>query len=164
MTHPYSFRIGTGYDIHRLGEGHRLVLGGVEIQHTHGLIGHSDADAVCHAICDALLGAAALGDIGSHFPDTDPRYRGVSSLELLRSVGMMLEEEDYHISNLDITIHAERPKMRPHIERMRGVISGVLGLEQGRVSIKAKTNERMDAVGRGEAIAATAVALIYKQS
>lgn len=140
------------------------MLGGVEIQHTHGLIGHSDADAVSHAVCDALLGAAALGDIGSHFPDTDPRYKGISSLELLRSVSTLLADEDYHISNIDVTIHAERPKMRPYVERMREVLSGVLGLERDRVSIKAKTNERVDAVGRGEAIAVTAVALIYKQS
>lgn len=158
-----NFRVGTGYDIHKLVEGRRLVLGGVEIEFEKGLLGHSDADAVLHAICDALLGAAALGDIGSHFPDNDPGYKDASSSILLESVVKLLKEKKYLIGNVDITIHAEKPKMKLYIEKMRRRVAEILGIEFDAVSVKAKTNEGLDSVGRGEAIAATAVALIFRQ-
>jgi 2-C-methyl-D-erythritol 2,4-cyclodiphosphate synthase len=164
MEKESQFRVGTGYDIHRLETGRRLVLGGVEIPHERGLAGHSDADAVAHAICDALLGAGSLGDIGRHFPDSDPAYAGISSLRLLERVRDLLASEGYRIGNIDVTIHAERPKMSGFIGAMRERLSETLGLDTGLINIKAKTNEGLDAVGRGEAIAATAVALIIKNS
>jgi len=153
-------RIGIGYDIHRLVEGRRLILGGVEIPFEKGLLGHSDSDVLTHAICDALLGAAALGDIGSHFPDTDPQFRGAASLDLLSKVAELISERGLTISNVDAIIIAERPKLAPHIQPMRERLADILGVELNRVSIKAKTNEGLDAIGRGEAMAAQAVALL----
>lgn len=155
-----GFRIGHGYDVHRLVEGRRLILGGVEIPWSKGLLGHSDADVLVHAVCDALLGAAALGDIGLHFPDTDPRYAGADSLELLRQVGRLLLQEGYEVSNLDATVLAQAPKLRPHILQMRRKIAGVLGLSPEAVSIKATTEEGLGFTGSGEGIAAHAVCLL----
>jgi 2-C-methyl-D-erythritol 2,4-cyclodiphosphate synthase len=155
-----SGRAGIGYDIHRLAEGRKLILGGVEIPHEKGLSGHSDADALSHAICDALLGAAGLGDIGRHFPDSDPRYKGASSLDLLSEVVRMVQEEGYAVGNVDCIVIAERPKLAPHIRAMQEVLAPILKIGITHVGIKAKTNEGLDAVGRGEAIAAQVVALI----
>ncbi|HXG65896.1 MAG TPA: 2-C-methyl-D-erythritol 2,4-cyclodiphosphate synthase [Blastocatellia bacterium] len=153
-------RIGTGYDIHRLVEGRRLVLGGVEIPFDKGLLGHSDSDVLTHAICDALLGAASLGDIGRHFPDTDPRYRGAPSLDLLAAVVELITGRGYAVVNVDAVVLAERPKLAPHIDAMRERLATVLRVGVEHVSVKAKTNEGLDAVGRGEAMAAHAVALL----
>lgn len=155
-----SNRIGTGYDIHRLVEGRRLILGGVEIPFEKGLLGHSDSDVLTHAICDALLGAAALGDIGGHFPDSDPRFSGASSLDLLAQVVRLITERGYEISNVDSTIIAERPRLAPHILAMRERLAEVIGITVDRVSVKAKTNEGLESVGRGEAMAAQAVVLL----
>ncbi len=153
-------RIGTGYDVHALGEGLPLVIGGVLIPHTHGLIGHSDADVLLHAICDALLGAAALGDIGKHFPDTDPQYRGISSLKLLSHVGHLLTASGYHIGNIDSTIVAQHPKMAPFIPQMRQNIARSLGIDINQVSVKATTTEHLGFEGRCEGISAQASALL----
>ena len=153
-------RIGTGYDVHVLGEGLPLWLGGVQVPHTHGLIGHSDADVLLHAICDALLGAAALGDIGKHFPDTDPQYKGISSLRLLAHVGALLQKHGYRIDNIDSTVAAQRPKLAPHIEQMRRNIADTLGIDIDQVSVKATTTEHLGFEGREEGISAQAVALI----
>lgn len=153
-------RIGTGYDVHQLQEGLPLWIGGERIEHTHGLLGHSDADVLLHAICDALLGAAALGDIGKHFPDTDPQYKGISSLHLLAHVGELLKEHGYRIGNIDSTVVAQRPKLAPHIERMRRNIATTLGLDIDQVSVKATTTEHLGFEGRQEGISAQAVALI----
>lgn len=153
-------RIGHGYDVHRLVEGRRLVLGGVCIPHAKGLLGHSDADVLLHAIADALLGAAALGDIGQHFPDTDPQYAGADSLELLRRVGELLREHGYAVGNIDATVIAQAPKLAPHIPAMRQNIAGALGLELGCVSVKATTEEHLGFTGDGSGIAAHAVCLI----
>ena len=153
-------RIGTGYDVHVLGEGLPLWLGGVQVPHTHGLIGHSDADVLLHAICDALLGAAALGDIGKHFPDTDPQYKGISSLRLLAHVGALLQKHGYRIGNIDSTVAAQRPKLTPHIEQMRRNIADTLGIDIDQVSVKATTTEHLGFEGREEGISAQAVALI----
>lgn len=153
-------RIGTGYDIHRLVGGRRLVLGGVEVPFEKGLLGHSDSDVLTHAITDALLGATALGDIGTHFPDTDPHYSGASSLDLLARVVELIEERGFRVANVDAVILAERPKLAPHILAMREKLASVLKIEIERVSVKAKTNEGLEAIGRGEAMAAHAVALI----
>lgn len=155
-------RIGTGYDVHRLQEGLPLWMGGVRIEHTHGLLGHSDADVLLHAICDALLGAAALGDIGKHFPDTDPAYKGISSLKLLSHVGMLLKEHGYTVGNIDSTVVAQRPKMAPYIPQMRQVIADTLKIDLEQVSVKATTTERLGFEGREEGISAQAVALIEK--
>lgn len=155
-----SGRIGTGYDIHRLVEGRRLVLGGVEIPFEKGLLGHSDSDVLIHAICDALLGAAALGDIGTHFPDSDPRWAGASSLEFLARVVEMVTEKGYRVANIDATVIAERPKLRPYLQAMREKLASVLQIDVDQVNIKAKTNEGLESVGRGEAMAAQSVALI----
>ncbi len=157
-----AIRTGLGYDSHRLAEGERLVLGGVDIPHTHGLVGHSDADALAHAICDALLGAAGLGDIGSHFPDTDPRYRNADSMVLLARV-VLLVSDGHVLLNVDSTIHAERPKMAPHIPAMRGRLAAVLGLPQRRVNVKAKTGEGVGTVGTGTAIETTAIATLAER-
>lgn len=157
-------RVGIGYDVHKLVEGRKLILGGVEIPYEKGLLGHSDADVILHAIMDALLGAAALGDIGQHFPDTDPEYEGISSLELLGRVGELLEEKDYEISNIDGIIIAQQPKMMPHLEDMRSNVAGALNIEKDQVSIKATTEEHLGFTGRGEGIAAQAVCCIYKES
>ena len=153
-------RIGTGYDVHRLEEGLPLWMGGVFIPHSHGLLGHSDADVLLHAICDALLGAAALGDIGKHFPDTDPQYKGISSLKLLVHVGNLLKEHGYTVGNIDSTIVAQRPKMAPHIPQMRQNIADALGIGVDRVSVKATTTEHLGFEGREEGISAQAVALL----
>lgn len=153
-------RIGTGYDVHRLVEGRKCIIGGVEIPHEKGLLGHSDADVLLHAVMDALLGAAALGDIGKHFPDTEEAYRGISSMELLGKVGKLLEEHTFLIENIDATIIAQAPKMRPHIDRMRGNIAQALGLELTQVSVKATTEEGLGFTGSGEGISAQAVCLV----
>lgn len=157
-------RIGNGYDVHRLVEGRPLIVGGVEIPHSTGLLGHSDGDVLLHALADALLGAAALGDIGGHFPDNDPRYKGISSLLLLEEVGEALGRAGYGIVNLDAVIVAERPKMAPHIPLMKEKIAAALGLETGQISLKASTNEGLGFCGRQEGIAALAVALMEKVS
>lgn len=153
-------RIGTGYDVHRLGPDRKLVIGGVEIPYELGLIGHSDADVLLHAIMDALLGAAALGDIGKHFPDTDERYRGISSIKLLQNVADLLGENHWIVENIDATIIAEKPKMRPFIEEMQRNIASVLGLELSQVNVKATTEEGLGFTGSGEGISAQAVCLL----
>jgi 2-C-methyl-D-erythritol 2,4-cyclodiphosphate synthase len=153
-------RIGNGYDVHRLQEGRKLVLGGVEIDYQLGLEGHSDADVLLHAICDALLGAAGLGDIGGHFPDSDMRYRNISSLILLGKVGELLNQADFKVVNLDSTIIAQKPRLAPYIEEMRQNIAVVLQIETAQVNVKATTTEGLGFEGRGEGISALAVALI----
>jgi 2-C-methyl-D-erythritol 2,4-cyclodiphosphate synthase len=155
-----SLRIGHGYDVHRLVEGRPLILGGVRIAHRAGLLGHSDGDVVLHALCDAILGALGAGDIGQHFPDSDPRYRGAASADLVQQVLVCMRQEGWRVSNLDVTIHAEQPRLAPHREAIRARVAELLGVPVGCVSIKAKTNEGLDAIGRGEAIAATAVVLL----
>jgi 2-C-methyl-D-erythritol 2,4-cyclodiphosphate synthase len=157
-----SYRVGTGYDIHRLVEGRRLVLGGVDIPFERGLLGHSDSDVLTHAVCDALLGAAALGDIGSHFPDTNPQFKGASSLDLLAHVLALVRERGFAVANIDATILAERPKLAPYIQVMRERLAVSLGVETDSVSIKAKTGEGLGSIGRGEAMAAQAVALLKR--
>ena len=153
-------RIGQGYDVHRLVEGRKLILGGVEIPYEKGLLGHSDADVLVHAVMDALLGAAALGDIGKHFPDTDPAYKGISSILLLQKVGELLEEHCFLIENIDATVLAQRPKLRPYIDEMRRNIASACNLDLDCVSIKATTEEGLGFTGRGEGIAAHAVCLL----
>ena len=155
-------RIGTGYDVHQLSEGLPLWVGGVLVPHTHGLVGHSDADVLLHAISDALLGAAALGDIGKHFPDTDPQYKGISSLKLLAHVGELLKAEGCTIGNIDSTIVAQAPKFAPHIETMRQNIARALDMPIDAVSVKATTTEHLGFEGRKEGISAQAVALIQR--
>jgi 2-C-methyl-D-erythritol 2,4-cyclodiphosphate synthase len=157
-----SYRAGIGNDLHRLIQGRKLILGGVRVPFAKGPEGHSDGDALAHAICDALLGAAALGDIGRHFPNTSPKWRAVSSLLFLRHVRKLLQDAGYAIENVDATVGLERPKLSPHIFRMREKLAKALGLNAGQVSVKAKTGEGVDAVGRGEAVRADAVALIRK--
>ncbi|NEX59798.1 2-C-methyl-D-erythritol 2,4-cyclodiphosphate synthase [Noviherbaspirillum galbum] len=161
MTIP--FRIGQGYDCHALVPGRKLVLGGVAIPHAAGLLGHSDADALLHAITDAILGAAGLGDIGRHFPDTDPRFAGADSRVLLREACRRVGEAGYAIGNIDATIIAQAPKMAPHIPRMVEHVAADLGIDADRVNIKAKTNERLGWEGREEGIAAQAIALVVKR-
>ena len=151
-------RVGMGYDVHKLTEGRKLILGGVEISYDKGLLGHSDADVLVHAIMDALLGAAALGDIGRHFPDTDPEYKGASSLKLLEHVGKLVEDKLYVIGNIDATIIAQRPKMAPHIEAMRENVANVLHIDIDQVNIKATTEEGLGFTGSGEGISAQAIA------
>lgn len=153
-------RIGMGYDVHRLTEGRDLILGGVKIPYEKGLLGHSDADVLIHAVMDALLGAAALGDIGKHFPDTDPAYEGASSMKLLEHVGKLLEERLYVVENIDATIIAQKPKMAPHIEKMRRNIAAALHLELDQVNVKATTEEGLGFTGTGEGISAQAVACL----
>lgn len=153
-------RIGQGYDVHRLVEGRKLILGGVEIPYEKGLLGHSDADVLVHAVMDALLGAAALGDIGQHFPDTDPKYEGISSIRLLGNVGELLEREGYVIENIDATIIAQRPKLASYRPRMAENIARALKLEEGRVSVKATTEEGLGFTGSGEGISAQAITLL----
>lgn len=151
-------RVGQGYDVHKLVEGRKLIIGGVEIPHTLGLLGHSDADVLLHAISDALLGAAALGDIGKHFPDTDERYKGADSLKLLEEVGRLLAEKGYTVGNVDATIVAQRPKMAPHIPVMRENIARVLHVDVDRINVKATTEEHLGFTGSGQGISAYAVA------
>lgn len=153
-------RIGTGYDVHRLTEGRKLVIGGVEIPYEKGLLGHSDADVLLHAVMDALLGALALGDIGKHFPDTDPAYEGCDSMELLKKVGAMIEEERYVISNIDSTVIAQKPKLAPYIDKMRENIAAALGIKKEQVSVKATTEEHLGFTGRGEGISSQAAVLL----
>lgn len=153
-------RVGMGYDVHRLTEGRKLILGGVEIPYEKGLLGHSDADVLLHAVMDALLGAAALGDIGKHFPDTDEQYRGISSMKLLCHVGALLEEKCFVIENIDATIIAQRPKLLPYMEQMKANIAEALGLEADRVNVKATTEEGLGFTGAGEGISAQAVCLL----
>lgn len=155
-------RVGLGYDVHRLVEGRQLILGGIEIPYEKGLLGHSDADVLVHAVMDALLGAAALGDIGRHFPDTDEKYRGISSIELLRQVGALLQRELYVIENIDATIIAQRPKMLPHIEQMRGNMAAALGIQKEQINVKATTEEGLGFTGSGEGISAQAICAIDK--
>ncbi len=150
-------RIGIGYDVHALTEGRPLILGGVKIEHTLGLLGHSDADVLVHAIMDALLGAAALGDIGRHFPDTDDSYKGISSMILLKNVDNLIRKKGFTVNNIDAIICAQRPKLAPHIEHMRQNIAEVLGVEADRVNIKATTTEKLGFEGRQEGISAQAV-------
>lgn len=158
-----DFRIGNGYDVHRLVEGRRCIICGVDIPHSLGLLGHSDADVALHALTDALLGAAALGDIGMHFPDTDPRWKGADSRVLLRAVVSLLADRGFHPANVDVTIIAQAPKMRPHIDAMRANIASDLQLDIDRVSVKATTTEGLGFTGRTEGIAAQASALIVKE-
>jgi len=153
-------RIGHGYDVHKLVEGRDLILGGVKIPHSLGLLGHSDADVLLHAVSDALLGAAGLGDIGKHFPDTDPKYKGADSLELLRIVGQKITAAGYRISNIDVTMIAQKPKLRPHIETMERNIASVLNLDVSRVNVKATTEEHLGFTGSEEGMACYAVCLL----
>jgi 2-C-methyl-D-erythritol 2,4-cyclodiphosphate synthase len=157
MTGP---RAGIGYDIHRLAADRRLVLGGVAIEHPTGLAGHSDGDVLLHALMDALLGAANLGDLGRHFPSDDPAYAGASSLGLLKRVGALIREAGFAVASLDATVIAQAPRLAPHIGAMRDAVAGALGIESGRVSVKATTNDGLGVVGSGEAIAALAIALL----
>jgi 2-C-methyl-D-erythritol 2,4-cyclodiphosphate synthase len=154
------FKIGQGFDVHALVHGRKLLIGGVEIPHPKGLLGHSDGDVLLHAICDALLGAAGLGDIGQHFPDTDGRYKGADSLELLREVGARVAALRFSVGNVDATIIAQEPRMAPHIPDMVRNIAGALSIPSAKVNVKAKTTERLGYLGRGEGIAAEAVALL----
>ena len=155
-------RIGHGYDVHKLVEGRDLILGGVKIPHEVGLLGHSDADVLLHAVSDALLGAAGLGDIGKHFPDTDPQYKGADSLKLLQIVGEKVAAAGYRISNIDVTMIAQRPKLRPHIDTMRVTLAEVMGSGVDRVSVKATTTERLGFEGREEGVSTHAVVLLMK--
>ncbi|MBR5467703.1 MAG: 2-C-methyl-D-erythritol 2,4-cyclodiphosphate synthase [Firmicutes bacterium] len=156
-------RIGKGYDVHRLVEGRKLILGGVDIPYEKGLLGHSDADVLVHAVMDSLLGAAALGDIGKHFPDTDEKYKGISSLELLKHVSLLLESKGYSIINIDATIIAQKPKMAPHILKMRENIASVLGIDVDLINVKATTEEGLGFTGEGLGIASDAICLIEKR-
>jgi 2-C-methyl-D-erythritol 4-phosphate cytidylyltransferase/2-C-methyl-D-erythritol 2,4-cyclodiphosphate synthase len=153
-------RIGTGYDLHRLVEGRSLILGGVRVPSRCGALGHSDADVVCHAATDAILGAAALGDIGRHFPDTDPAWKDASSVDLLRRAAAIAREAGFEVVNLDVVVVLERPKIAPLIGEIRAGVAAAIGIAEDRVSVKGKTNEGVDAIGRGEAIAAHAVAML----
>lgn len=157
-----NFRIGHGYDVHALGEGLRLVLGGVEIPHTKGCIAHSDGDVLLHAICDALLGAAALGDIGKHFPDSSAEFKGIDSRKLLAKVVGLLAECGYRVGNIDSTIAMQRPKLRPYIDSMREQIAMTIGIDVDCVSVKATTTEHLGFEGEEKGVSATCVALIYK--
>lgn len=156
-------RIGFGYDVHRLAPGRPMILGGVRLDHPAGPDGHSDADVVLHAVCDALLGAAALGDIGQHFPNTDDRWRGADSRALLREVVRLVAKEGYRVGNVDAMVALERPKLRPHIDAMRANLADDLGVNLADVSVKAGTNERMGFVGREEGVAAYAVCLLLSR-
>ena len=156
-----TMRIGHGYDVHRLVEGRKLILGGVEVPHTLGLLGHSDADVLTHAVMGSLLGAAALGDIGRHFPDTDPAYAGADSLKLLDHVVELLEEKGYQVGNVDATILAQKPKLAPYIEKMRDNLAARMKVEPEQVNVKATTEEKLGFTGAEEGIAAHAVALLF---
>lgn len=158
-----DIRIGQGYDVHALAEGLRLVLCGVEIEHTKGCVAHSDGDVAIHALCDAMLGALALGDIGKLFPDSDPQYKGIDSTKLLRVVVERIESEGFRICNVDITIAMQRPKLRPHIDLMRQRLAEVIGIDTNRVSVKATTTEHLGFEGREEGVSATAVTLLIKE-
>ena len=153
-------RIGHGYDVHRLVEGRDLILGGVKIEHHLGLLGHSDADVLLHAVSDALLGAAGLGDIGKHFPDTDPQYKGADSLKLLQIVAQRVREAGYRVSNIDVTMIAQKPKLRPHIEQMETNIASAVGVDVSRINVKATTEEKLGFTGTEEGMACHAVCLL----
>ena len=153
-------RIGHGYDVHKLVEGRDLILGGVKIEHSLGLLGHSDADVLLHAVSDALLGAAGLGDIGKHFPDTDPQYKGADSLKLLEIVAQRVKEAGYRVSNIDVTMIAQRPKLRPHIEKMEENIARAVGVDVSRVNVKATTEEKLGFTGTEQGMACHAVCLL----
>ena len=153
-------RIGHGYDVHKLVEGRDLIIGGVKIEHTLGLLGHSDADVLLHAVSDALLGAAGLGDIGKHFPDTDPQYKGADSLKLLQIVAQRVREAGYRVSNIDVTMIAQRPKLRPHIEQMERNIASAVGIDESRVNVKATTEERLGFTGEELGMSCHAVCLL----
>ena len=153
-------RVGIGYDVHRFAEGRALVLGGVRIAHPRGLVGHSDADALSHAVADALLGALALGDLGAHFPDTDPRWAGADSLALLRQVVALVRGRGYAVGNVDATVLAEEPRLAPHVPAMRAALAGALGVGEERVSVKATRPEGLGSLARGDGLAAWAVALV----
>jgi 2-C-methyl-D-erythritol 2,4-cyclodiphosphate synthase len=155
-------RAGIGYDLHRLAEGRKLILGGIEIPFHKGPVGHSDGDALAHALCDALLGAAGLGDIGTHFPDTDPKWKDASSLRFLEHVGGLLNELKLHIVHIDAIVITEKPKLGPHFPSMREALAKSLGISASMINLKAKTNEGVDAVGRGEAIAAQAIVTLER--
>ena len=155
-------RIGHGYDVHKLEDGKKFVIGGIEIDHYKGAVGHSDADVVIHVICDALLGALSLGDIGKHFPDTDPLYKGIDSKKLLAHTWKLVKEKDYEVVNIDTTVCLQAPKLAPHVDSMRAVIAEILECEIDRVSVKATTTEKLGFVGTGEGISAHAVALLKK--
>lgn len=157
-----NIRVGFGYDVHPLGSGRELWLGGIKIEFDKGCVGHSDADVLIHAICDALLGAANLRDIGFHFPNTDPRYKQADSKDLLKEVMALLSKEGYRVGNVDATLSLEAPKINPHIKTMQRVLAPLLGLSEREVSIKATTNEKLGYVGRSEGVNAYAVALIYR--
>ena len=157
-----TFRTGFGYDVHQLREGLPFWLGGIEVPHTHGALGHSDADVLIHVICDALLGAANLRDIGFHFPDTDPQYKGIDSKKLLAEVLRILRAKGYEVGNIDSTICLERPKVNPHIPAMRTVLAQVMGVDEDDISIKATTTEKLGFVGRQEGVAAYATVLVTK--
>lgn len=159
---PFNFRIGEGWDTHALVPGRKLIIGGIEVPHTTGLLGHSDADVLLHAVIDALLGAAGLGDIGSHFPDTDARFKGADSIVLLRETGRLLAERGYQIGNIDSTVVAQAPKLAAHIPAMRARIAEALGLDASCVNVKAKTAEKLGPVGQGLSMEARAVALIVR--
>lgn len=161
MSQLPQFRIGHGYDVHRLVEGRKLFLGGVEIPHTHGLLGHSDADVAIHALCDALLGAIAAGDIGHLFPDTDDAYKGIDSKILLERVAEVVKERGYGVGNVDLTIVAQSPRLAPYISLMRATLAHCLGVDEEQVSVKATTTERLGFEGRKEGISATAVTLLH---
>lgn len=156
-------RVGMGYDVHRLVEDRKLIIGGMEIPHIKGLLGHSDADVLIHAIMDSLLGAAALGDIGKYFPDTNPKYKGISSLLLLKEVGELLTEEGYKVVNIDATIIAEKPKMAPHIPSMIKKVANALGIHENRINIKATTEEGLGFTGSCEGISSQSICLITKK-
>lgn len=158
-----KLRIGHGYDVHKLAEGRKLIIGGVEIEHTKGLLGHSDADVLAHAICDALLGAAALGDIGKHFPDNDDRYKNADSLILLERVCELIRSKGYEISNVDSTVLAQAPKLRPYIDNIRSRLAKAMNIDIDEVSVKATTEERLGFTGREEGIAAHAVVLLLSE-
>mgnify|MGYP002620034762 FL=1 len=153
-------RVGMGYDVHKLVEGRKLIIGGVEIPYEKGLLGHSDADVMLHAVMDALLGAAALGDIGKHFPDTDPKYKGISSVKLLIHVAELLKEHGYEIGNIDATIIAQKPKMAPHIPQMRKNMADALGIPESKINVKATTEEGLGFTGSGEGISSQAICLL----
>ncbi|MCQ2969126.1 MAG: 2-C-methyl-D-erythritol 2,4-cyclodiphosphate synthase [Clostridium sp.] len=156
-------RIGMGYDVHKLVEDRNLILGGVKIPYSLGLLGHSDADVLLHAIMDSLLGAAALGDIGKHFPDSDDKYKGISSIELLKHVGLLLEENNWLIENIDSTIIAQKPKMAPHIENMRKNISEALNIDINQINVKATTEEGLGFTGEGKGISSQSICLLTKK-
>ncbi len=163
MSDPFPFRVGQGYDVHQLVEGHPFWLGGILIPHSHGAQGHSDADIVCHVLCDALLGAANMRNIGYHFSDKDPQWKGVDSKVLLARVLEMVREKGYEVGNVDVTIVLQLPKLNPHIPAMKECLSAIMAVDEEAISLKATTSEHMGFVGRQEGIAAHCVALIYKK-